>query len=126
MRRILRRACRFGRVLEMSEPFMYKLVYVVASVMGDAFDEVKQRAEFVATVIEAEEVSFGRTLDRGLEIFEQAAGRAEKLAGKIISGEDAFQMYDTFGFPLDLMELMARERGLGVDTVSFEDYMEQP
>lgn len=125
MRRILRRAARFSRVLGMQEPFMYKLVDVVSKVMGDAFPEVKQRAEFVSTVIRSEEESFGRTLDRGLEIFEQAAAKADKHASKIIAGEDAFQMYDTFGFPLDLMELMARERGLGVDSVSFKDYMEQ-
>jgi alanyl-tRNA synthetase len=122
MRRILRRAARFGRVLDAHEPFMYKLVEVVAEQMGEAFGEVRERADFVATVIEAEEASFGRTLDRGLEIFASAAKSSE---GGVIKGEDAFALYDTYGFPLDLTELMARERGLGVDTAKFEELMEQ-
>ncbi len=121
IRRILRRAARFGRVLDMHEPFIYKLVNVLADVMGEAFGEIKERAEFVATVIEAEEASFGRTLDRGLEIFASAAKRAKD---GIISGEDAFGLYDTYGFPLDLTELMARERNLKVDTEIFGELME--
>lgn len=125
MRRILRRAARFSRVLGMHEPFMYKLVDVVSDVMGDAFPEVKQRAEYVATVIKAEEESFGRTLDRGLDIFEKAAETARKTSARLISGQDAFQMYDTYGFPLDLTELMARERDLSVDTATFEQFMDQ-
>ena len=123
MRRLLRRAARFGRVLDAHDPFMYKLVDVVSELMGDAFGEVKERAEFVATVIESEETGFSRTLDRGLEIFETAAKKAEKTESKIISGADAFQMYDTYGFPLDLTQLMSRERGLDVDTVGFGEHM---
>jgi alanyl-tRNA synthetase len=122
IRRILRRAARFGRVLGMHEPFIYKLVSVLAETMGEAFGEIKERAEFVATVIEAEEASFGRALDRGLEIF---ASAAKKAKDGIISGEDAFGLYDTYGFPLDLTELMARERNLKVDTETFEKLMEQ-
>lgn len=122
MRRILRRAARFGRSLDMHEPFMYKLVETVVGYMGDAFPEIKERQAFVTTVIEAEEVSFGRTLDRGLEIFANAAREAKN---NTISGVDAFQLYDTFGFPLDLTQLMAREQGLTVDTDEFENLMEQ-
>jgi alanyl-tRNA synthetase len=125
MRRILRRAARFGRLLDAHEPFMYKLVDVVAEQMGDAFGEVKERAEFVATVIEAEEASFGKTLDRGLEIFTSAAESARESKNKTISGDDAFELYDTYGFPLDLTELMARERSLGVDTDRFDELMAQ-
>jgi alanyl-tRNA synthetase len=121
IRRILRRAARFGRVLDMHEPFIYKLVSVLADTMGETFSEIKERAEFVATVIEAEEAGFGRTLDRGLEIFASAAKNAKETT---ISGEDAFQLYDTYGFPLDLTELMARERGLKVDTDLFNELME--
>jgi len=125
IRRILRRAARFGRELGVHEPFMYKLVGVVSENMGQAFPEVKTRAEFVATVIEAEEASFGRTLDRGIEIFDSAAGRAVKSKDKTISGDDAFQLYDTYGFPLDLTQLMAHERNLKVDTAKFDELMEQ-
>jgi alanyl-tRNA synthetase len=125
VRRILRRAARFGRVLGMHEPFMYALVPVLAEIMGDAFSEIKERADYVSTVIEAEEVGFGRTLDRGIEIFASAAKRAQKTKDKTITGRDAFTLYDTYGFPLDLTQLMARERGLKVDTDRFEELMEE-
>ena len=125
IRRILRRASRFGRELGMHEPFIYKLVPVVVDCLGDAFAEIKARADYVSTVIESEEASFGRTLDRGIEIFSAAAGRAQKSKDKIITGQDAFQLYDTYGFPLDLTELMARERNLKVDTAKFEELMDE-
>ena len=125
IRRILRRASRFGRELGVHEPFIYKLVPVVVEVMGDAFSEIKERAEYVSTVVESEEASFGRTLDRGIEIFAAAADRAEKAAERTINGEDAFQLYDTYGFPLDLTQLMAEERSLTVDTAKFGELMEQ-
>jgi len=124
IRRILRRASRYGRQLGMHEPFMYKLVPVVAEAMGGAFGEIKERVEFVSTVIESEEAAFGRTLDRGIEIFNGAAKRAVK-SGETISGDDAFSLYDTYGFPLDLTQLMARERGLKVDNAKFDELMEQ-
>ncbi|OHB60271.1 MAG: alanine--tRNA ligase [Planctomycetes bacterium RBG_13_46_10] len=125
IRRILRRASRYARELGMHEPFLYKLVPNVVDVMGDAFGEIKERAEFVSTVIESEEASFGRTLDRGIEIFADAAKRAGQTAGKTISGDDAFQLYDTYGFPLDLTQLMAKERELKVDTAKFDELMEE-
>ncbi len=125
VRRILRRAARFGRELGMHQPFMYKLTPAVAACLGNAFAEIKARADYVATVIESEEESFATTLDRGIEIFNTAAKRASKSAGKIISGDDAFQLYDTYGFPVDLTELMAAERGLKVDRTEFEKLMEQ-
>jgi alanyl-tRNA synthetase len=125
IRRILRRASRFGRELGVHEPFIHKLVPIVVEVMGDAFGEIKERAEYVATVVESEEASFGRTLDRGIEIFAVAAQRAENTAERTINGEDAFQLYDTYGFPLDLTQLMAEERCLKVDTAKFNELMEQ-
>jgi len=125
VRRILRRAARFGRILGMHEPFMYRLVPVLAEVMGDAFGEIRERAEYVSTVIEAEEAGFGRTLDRGIEIFASAAERAQKAEDKTITGDDAFTLYDTYGFPLDLTQLMARERNLKVDTEKFTELMDQ-
>jgi len=124
IRRILRRASRFGRELGMHEPFIYKLVPVVVECLGDGFPEIKARAEHVSTVIESEEASFGRTLDRGIDIFAEAAERAAKSANATITGDDAFQLYDTYGFPLDLTQLMAEERGLKVDTERFKELME--
>ena len=125
IRRILRRASRFGRELDLHEPFLYKLIPVVIDVLGEAFPEIKDRAEHVTTVVEAEEASFGRTLDRGLEIFRGAADRAAAAGEKTIGGDDAFQLYDTYGFPLDLTQLMAQERGLAVDTERFATLMEE-
>lgn len=125
IRRLLRRAARFGRNLGAHEPFMYRLVPVLVREMGDAFPELKGRGDFVAGVIQSEETSFGRTLDRGLELFAVAADKAQKAGNNTISGDDAFQLYDTFGFPLDLTELMARERGLKVDTELFVKLMDQ-
>ena len=125
IRRILRRASRFGRELGMHEPFIYKLVPVVVDCLGEAFSEIAERADYVSTVIESEEAGFGRTLDRGIEIFNAAAKRAQKSKDKTISGDDAFQLYDTYGFPLDLTQLMAEERSLKVDTAKFDDLMEE-
>jgi alanyl-tRNA synthetase len=120
IRRILRRACRFGRVLHLNEPFLAKLLPVLIEQMGDAFGEIKENRDFVSTVLTSEEESFNRTLDRGIEIFASAAKNA---TDKMIAGEDAFQLYDTYGFPLDLTQLMAREQGLSVDADEFENLM---
>jgi alanyl-tRNA synthetase len=108
----------------MHEPFIYKLVPVVVECLGEGFPEIKARAEHVSTVIESEEASFGRTLDRGIEIFADAAERAARSADATITGNDAFQLYDTYGFPLDLTQLMAQERGLKVDTEGFKELMD--
>ena len=125
IRRILRRASRFGRELDLHEPFLHKLVPVVVDMLGEAFPEIAERAQHVTTVVEAEEASFGRTLDRGLDIFRGAAERAATTPDKTIPGDDAFQLYDTYGFPLDLTQLMAQERGLAVDTGRFAQLMDE-
>ena len=125
VRRILRRAARFGRELKMHEPFMYKLVPVVVDCLGDAFGEIKARADYVSTVIESEEAGFGATLDNGIKIFNTAAEQAANKTDKTISGEDAFRLYDTYGFPVDLTQLMAQERGLKIDTDEFNILMEE-
>jgi alanyl-tRNA synthetase len=176
LRRILRRAVRYGRTLGFREPFFYKLVDVLADTMGDVFPEIRARKKQVQETIRTEEEAFNKTLDTGIKIFslnaievaaEAVGGKFEiltddkkDLAGKnnlyalhignltkgisskdldlecvnllkqsdkvaIISGEQAFKLYDTYGFPLDLTELMARERGLTVDKEGFEKLMEE-
>lgn len=123
MRRILRRAARFGRNLDMHEPFIYRVVEAIVNTMGEQFPEIKQKQSHIERVIKGEEESFNATLDRGLEIFESVIKRLGP--SKVFPGEDAFKLYDTFGFPLDLTVLMAQERGLTVDTSRFEELMEQ-
>jgi alanyl-tRNA synthetase len=118
LRRILRRAVRYGRALGLHEPFFYKLVDVLARTMGDVFPEIRAKQAHVEEVLKREEEAFNRTLDRGIELFTAEAQRRGE-----ISGEFAFQLYDTYGFPLDLTELMAREGGLKVDGAGFEKLM---
>jgi len=125
LRRILRRAARFGRVLGMHNPFIYRLVKPLADVMGDFYPEIRQRHEYIARVIRAEEESFGRTLDRGLEIFAQKADSPAVKKSRIFPGADAFLLHDTYGFPLDLTQLLAEEKGLTVDVSAFNEEMEQ-
>jgi len=122
VRRILRRAARFGRNLDMHEPFIYKVVEAVVKGMGSEYPEIKQKQAHIERVIRGEEESFNATLDRGLEIFESVVKRLGH--SKVFPGEDAFRLYDTYGFPLDLTEMMARERGLEVDRLRFEELME--
>jgi alanyl-tRNA synthetase len=161
LRRILRRAVRYGRTLGFKEPFFYKLVDVLAETMGEVFPEIRARKKQVQETIQREEEAFNKTLDRGIELFEDAVQEDRiktKMHGEVmatlpnaadlghspaytrIPGEDqsfqaidngevkayfAFRLYDTYGFPLDLTELMARERGLTVDKEGFEKLMEE-
>jgi alanyl-tRNA synthetase len=122
LRRLLRRAARYGRNLDLKEPFIYKLIPTLADVMGKAYPELNERIKHTTTVIRAEEERFNEVLDRGLDIFEKLAKDASRQS-KTIAGADAFRLYDTFGFPLDLTQLMARERGLTVDESGFEHEM---
>ena len=106
LRRILRRAARYARQLDQHDPVIYQLVGTLGETMGHVFPEVTARQDHIARVIHSEEESFGKTLDRGLDIFARFAAKGQ------ITGGDAFQLYDTYGFPLDLTELMAREQGI--------------
>ncbi len=175
LRRILRRAVRYGRTLGFHEPFFYKLVDVLADTMGDVFPEIRARKKQVQETIRTEEEAFNKTLDRGIQLFDECymgtisdlvswaaieknvplsvvykhyvhqnliardyliidlekdyQGSLEKLGVKLpspfFSGKFVFELYDTYGFPLDLTELMARERGLTVDKDGFEKLMEE-
>jgi alanyl-tRNA synthetase len=159
LRRILRRAVRYGRTLGFHEPFFFKLVDVVAKTMGDVFPEVRAKQARIREVIQREEESFNKTLDRGIELLEAAiqmirdiSGRDRSATGYMqyrdlegrtrtieagrskerayftedkVSAEVAFRLYDTYGFPLDLTELIARERGMTVDVAGFTKLMEE-
>ncbi len=121
LRRILRRAVRYGRQkLDAPEGFLAALAPTVMEMMGEAFPELVPNGERVIGIIAEEETSFGKTLDRGIKMFEGLIDDS-----KSISGEDAFKLYDTYGFPIDLTDLMAQERGLTVDLDGFEKAMEE-
>ncbi len=123
LRRILRRASRFARLLGQKEAFICKLVQVLADTMGEAFPEIRERKDFVTEVIKSEEERFIKTLDAGLERFENIV---QELDGaKVISGDKVFQLYDTYGFPPDLTGILAEEKGLSIDEVGFEKCMEE-
>jgi alanyl-tRNA synthetase len=126
IRRILRRAVRYGYTfLGFQKPFMHELLPLLAENFGDVFPEVAAQQDFIAKVILEEEASFLRTLDNGLKMLEQIKNDAEVQASKTINGKIAFELYDTFGFPLDLTSLIARENGLSVDEKGFATEMEK-
>ncbi len=121
LRRILRRAARYGRKLGFTEPFICELSGVVAQTMGIAFPELRERRDLVYKVIKAEEESFNVTLDRGLMLFDEITSKG----GTEVSGDDAFKLYDTFGFPIDLTQVLAGERKLGLDMKRFAALLDE-
>jgi alanyl-tRNA synthetase len=137
LRRILRRAVRYGRTLGFHEPFFFNLTDVLVRTMSDVFPELGRQQAGIKETLRREEEGFNKTLDKGIEIFERLAAihqpgwtfysseEAAKFKRGVFRAEDAFRLYDEQGFPLDLTELMARERGLTVDTAGFEKLMEQ-
>ncbi len=135
LRRILRRAVRYGRTLGFHEPFFYKLVAVLAETMGHVFPEIRSKQDHVEEVIQREEEAFNKTLDRGIEKFNEylADMRRDRerfaqkgaVSGNQLPGRFAFVLYDTYGFPLDLTQLMAREHHLDVGIEEFVKLMEE-
>ena len=119
LRRLIRRASRYGlQTLGLEEPFLYRLVPVVAEVLGEAFPEIAQRLDHATLVVRSEEESFRKTLERGLVQFERLTkGLGE---GSRLDGREAYELYATFGFPQDLVELLARERGMSLDSEGWE------
>jgi alanyl-tRNA synthetase len=123
IRRILRRAIRYGfTFLDTKEPFINKLVEVLANQMGEFFPEIKSQQQLVTNVIREEEASFLRTLEQGIQLLENVM---VNTSGKEVSGEKAFELYDTFGFPIDLTALILRERGFSLDEVGFETELQK-
>ncbi len=121
IRRILRRAIRYGfTFLNTKEAFIYKLVATLADQMGDSFPEIRSQQQLVSNVIREEEQSFLRTLDQGLQLLDQVI---KETKGETVSGAKAFELYDTFGFPIDLTSLILRERGLSLDEAGFDAAM---
>ena len=123
IRRILRRAIRYGfTFLDTKEPFIFELVAVLADQMGAFFPEIKKQQTLVTNVIREEEASFLRTLDQGLQLLDKVIAETN---GKEVNGAKAFELYDTFGFPIDLTALILRERGFSLDEAGFDGAMQE-
>jgi len=125
LRRLLRRAARHGRMLGLKEPFLYRVAGKVAEVMGGAYPELLSEGGRIAEVIRGEEERFVETLDKGLVLLEEAVADLKRQKKRILSGEIAFRLYDTYGFPLDLTEDILRAEGISVDQTGFERLMEE-
>ena len=125
LRRLIRRAFRFGRLMGMQEPFLYKTALKVVEVMGEDYPELRARADFMARVTREEEERFSSTLDKGLSMLEEEMDALADKGEKIIPGETAFKLYDTYGFPLDIVNDVAEKRGFKADEAGFNEYMHQ-
>ncbi|HEX9145684.1 MAG TPA: alanine--tRNA ligase, partial [Candidatus Binatia bacterium] len=125
LRRLLRRAARHGRLIGLKEPFLHKVATTVAAVMGDAYPELRAEEHRIAEIIRTEEERFGDTLDRGLVLLEEATAKLRAEKKKTLSGDLAFRLYDTYGFPLDLTEDILSSERIAVDQAGFEKLMEE-
>ena len=126
IRRLLRRAVRYGfTFLEMRQPFIFSLVPALIRAMGDAYPELKSQQHLIERVMKEEEASFLRTLETGIRLIEQIIQKVKNSKLTVVSGKDAFELYDTFGFPLDLTELILRENNLTLDKPGFDKAMEE-
>ena len=124
LRRIIRRAARHGKLLGMNTAFLHKVALKVAEDMGDVYPDLSARRDFIDKVITNEEDRFLKTLDRGLGLLDEILAGLKTMGEKLIAGTDVFTLYDTFGFPVDLTEDIARKAGFGIDSKGFEEQME--
>nr|WP_295969599.1 alanine--tRNA ligase [uncultured Bacillus sp.] len=125
IRRLLRRAVRYAKQIGIERPFMYELVPVVGEIMTDFYPEVKENSAFIEKVIKNEEDRFHETLHEGLSILSEVIKKEKEKGSTVISGEDVFRLYDTFGFPVELTEEYVEEEGMTVDHEGFEAEMEE-
>jgi len=123
LRRILRRAARLARKLDYNEPILHQLVDVVVDNFGSVYPELKEKKSFAQSVIKSEEESFNIALDRGLELFNEIYERIKNNPDKVFPGDEAFKLYDTYGFPPDLTQLIAKDYGFTVDMKTFDENM---
>ncbi len=125
LRRLLRRAARHGRLLGIDKPFLFEVVDTVIHENRTAYPELGQKADYIKKVVRVEEENFGKTVDKGMELLSSILDRMESKEEKILTGDDAFKLYDTFGFPLDLTMEITAERGISVDEARFTELMKE-
>lgn len=125
LRRLLRRAARHGRMLGVREPFLYKVAQTVIEESGEAYPELREKRDYITKIINVEEENFSKTIDSGMRILEEMLTNLEKGGGDILSGSDAFKLYDTYGFPVDLTIEMLQERGKDIDRIQFDLEMDK-
>ena len=123
IRRLLRRAVLYGKRLGQDQPFIYKIVDKVIDLLGDTFPDVRPRQDFVQRIVEGEERRFHHTLDRGLDLLDASLESLKSSKRSVLAGDRAFELYDTFGFPLDLTRILTKERGVSVDEQGFTESM---
>ncbi len=123
LRRIIRRAIRFGKKIGLDKPFLFKVCGFVIDQMGDAYPDIRGKRAFIERAVQAEEEQFFRTLERGLSLLDEEIAQLGK--GKVLSGEVAFKLYDTFGFPIDLTRIIGAEKGVTIDEPAFETAMQR-
>jgi alanyl-tRNA synthetase len=125
LRRVMRRAIRHGHRLGIARPFLHEVALEVVRLLGDHYTELAERRDMIASVAEQEEVRFRETIERGLGLLEQAFDRMSARGERVLPGEDAFRLYDTYGFPLDLTQVICGERGYDVDTAGYEQALDE-
>jgi len=125
LRRLLRRAARHGKLLGVDKPFLFEVVDTVIQENGHHYTELKERQEYITRVVRVEEENFAKTIDGGLKIFREMLENHQTKGEKIFAGADAFKLYDTYGFPIDLTQEMVAEAGLTVDKDAFDQLMQE-
>lgn len=125
LRRVMRRAIRHGHRLGIAQPFLHQVAEVVIESMGEQYPELREKADHILSVTEAEEVRFRHTIERGLTLLDERFERMQTAGQTVLDGQAAFQLYDTYGFPLDLTEVICRERGLSVDLPGYEAALDE-
>ncbi len=125
LRRVMRRAIRHGHRLGIQEPFLHQVALSVVRLMGDQYPELRERRDLIASIAEGEEVRFRQTIERGLSLLEERFEALEQDEQRVLSGRDAFQLYDTYGFPIDLTEVICKERGVGIDMAGYNAALDE-
>lgn len=125
LRRIMRRAMRYGKLLGLVDPFLYRVAQVSIDLVKGHYQDVGEKADFIKKVIRTEEERFQETLDQGINLLNKIVNEAKEKGSQEVSGQDIFRLYDTYGFPLELTEELASEQGMTVDRQGFQSYMEE-